>query len=77
VVTALNPILGYSTGAALVKEAIARDTTIREVALEKISQGELRHYSEDRLVTADEIEAALGDLRRLTEGGIVGGSAGG
>jgi fumarate hydratase, class II len=77
VVTALNPILGYSVGAALVKEAIARDTTIREVALEKINQGELRHYSEDRLVTADEIEAALGDLRRLTEGGIVGGSAGG
>jgi fumarate hydratase, class II len=77
VVTALNPIIGYSAGAALVKEAIARDITIREVALEKIHQGELRHINEDRLVTAEEVEAAFGDLRRLTEGGIVGGSAGG
>jgi fumarate hydratase, class II len=77
VVTALNPIIGYSTGAALVKEAIARDTTIREVALEKVHQGELRHFSEDRLVTAEEIESALSDLRRLTEGGIVGGSTAG
>jgi fumarate hydratase, class II len=77
VVTALNPILGYSTGAALVKEAIARDTTIREVALEKIHQGELRHVNEDRLVTAEEVESSLSDLRRLTEGGIVGGSPGG
>jgi aspartate ammonia-lyase len=77
VVTALNPILGYSTGAALVKEAIARDLTIREIALEKIKQGELRHVNEGRLVTLEEIEAALSDLRQLTEGGIVGGSSGG
>ena len=77
VVTALNPILGYSVGAALVKEAISRNTTIREIALEKIDQGELRHVNEDRLVTTEEVEAALSDLRRLTDGGIVGGSAGG
>ncbi len=77
VITALNPILGYSTGAALVKEAVARDTTILEVALEKINQGELRHVDEDRLVTAEEVEAAFSDLRRLTEGGIIGGSPGG
>jgi fumarate hydratase, class II len=77
VVTALNPIIGYSTGAVLVKEATARDTTIREIALEKIQQGELRYVNEDRLVTVEEVDAALSDLRRLTEGGIVGGSAGG
>ncbi len=32
---------------------------------------------EDRPVTVEEIESALSDLRRLTEGGIVGGSTGG
>jgi fumarate hydratase class II len=77
VVTALNPVIGYSQGAALVKEAIARNTAIREVALEKVRAGTLRHRDEDRPVTVDEIESALSDLRRLTEGGIVGGSVGG
>ncbi len=77
VVTALNPLIGYSQGAALVKEALARDAAIREVALEKARAGTLKHRDEDRLVTAEEIEAALSDLRRLTEGGIVGGSTGG
>ncbi len=60
----------------LVKEALARDTAIREVALEKVEAGKLKHRDGDRLVTAEEIEAALSDLRRLTEGGIVGGSVG-
>ena len=32
---------------------------------------------EDRAVTTAEIESALGDLRKLTEGGIVGGVSGG
>jgi fumarate hydratase class II len=72
VVTALNPLIGYSAGAALVKEALRRDVTLREVALEKIAAGALKHRDEDRPVTADEIDIALGDLRRLTEGGIVG-----
>ena len=36
VVTALNPLIGYSAGAALVKEALARNLTIQEVALEKV-----------------------------------------
>jgi fumarate hydratase class II len=76
VVTALNPLIGYSQGAALVKEALARDTAIREVALEKARGGKLKNRDGDRLVTSDEIEAALSDLRRLTEGGIVGGSGG-
>ena len=76
VVTALNPVIGYTQGAALVKEALARNIAIREVALEKVKAGKLKHRDEDRLVTTDEIEAALSDLRRLTEGGIVGGSTG-
>jgi fumarate hydratase, class II len=77
VVTALNPIIGYAAGAALVKEAIARNEAIRTVALEKVNNGELKHKDEDRPVTEAEIESALGNLRRLTEGGIIGGSAGG
>jgi fumarate hydratase, class II len=77
VVTALNPLIGYSVGAALVKEAIARDTTIQEVAVEKAQAGQLKHVEEDRLVTQDEIVSALSDLRRLTQGGLIGVSAGG
>jgi fumarate hydratase, class II len=71
VITALNPIIGYSTGAALVKEAIARESTIVEVVLEKIASDELRHIDEKRLVTKEEVEGALKDLRRLTEGGLI------
>jgi fumarate hydratase, class II len=77
VVTALNPVIGYSAGAVLVKEALARDLTIHELALEKANQGGLLHVNQNRPVTAEEIETALRDLRRLTEGGIVGGTTGG
>jgi fumarate hydratase class II len=77
VVTALNPVIGYSAGAALVKEALARNVTIREVALEKALSGELKHRDQDRNITPLEIETALNDLSRLTEGGILGISAGG
>jgi fumarate hydratase class II len=72
VVTALNPLIGYSQGAKLVKEALASNAAIRDVALEQAAGGKLKHRDEDRLVTTDEIEAALSDLRKLTDGGIVG-----
>jgi fumarate hydratase, class II len=77
VVTALNPVIGYSQGAALVKEALALNASIKELALEKARAGTLKHRDEDRTVTAAEIESALGDLRKLTEGGILGVSGGG
>lgn len=77
VVTALNPLIGYSAGAALVKEAIARNVTIQEVAVEKIRQGALKHRDEERLVTEEEVVETLGDLRKLTEGGIHGTGGGG
>jgi fumarate hydratase class II len=72
IVTVLNPVIGYEAGAALVKEALARDVTVREVALERAKNGELRHVEENRPVGVEEIEGALSDLRRLTEGGIIG-----
>jgi fumarate hydratase class II len=77
VVTALNPLIGYEQGAVLVKEALSRNLPIRVVALEKAAAGSLKHRDEDRLVTPAEIDAALEDLRKLTEGGIVGGMVGG
>jgi len=72
VVTALNPLIGYAAGAMLVKEALASNVTIRAVALEKAKSGSLIHVKEDRPVKPEEIESALNNLRRLTEGGLVG-----
>jgi fumarate hydratase class II len=71
VVTALNPLIGYAAGSELVKEALARGLTIREVALEKAGKGELEHREEERAVSEAEIRSALGDMRKLTEGGIL------
>ena len=71
VVTALNPLIGYAAGAGLVKEALARGQTVFEVARQRLERGELRHRDGSRSVTEAELEAALSDLRRLTEGGIV------
>jgi len=71
VVTALNPLIGYTAGAELVKEALAGGQTVFEVARRRVEKGELRHRDGSRLVTEAELEAALSDLRRLTEGGIV------
>ena len=66
VVTALNPLIGYSRGAELVKEAAARGLTIHAIAVEKVKDGTLKHIADGRAVTLEEIEAALGDLRGLT-----------
>lgn len=76
VVTALNPLIGYAAGANLVKEALASDITVRQLAISKAQAGELRHRDDGRPVSVAEIEAALRDMRRLTEGGIVGNIAG-
>jgi fumarate hydratase class II len=70
VVTALNPLIGYAEGAALVKTALARNTSIQEIAEEKAKAGQLKHIQENRPIKVEEIREALGDLRRLTEGGI-------
>jgi fumarate hydratase class II len=77
VVTALNPVIGYSAGAKLVKEALASNRTVRELAMEKAAAGALRHRDEARDVRPEEIQAALSDMRRLTEGGIYGSGSGG
>jgi fumarate hydratase class II len=71
-VTALNPVIGYLKGAEIAKAAMARNVTIREVALEKIQAGELVHKDGGKPVTIEEIDAVLGDIHKLTEGGIHG-----
>jgi fumarate hydratase class II len=71
VVTALNPLIGYAQGANLAKEAQARNLAVREVALEKARAGLLRHRESGVPLTEEEIENALGSLRRLTDGGLV------
>lgn len=72
IVTALNPLIGYDEGAKLVKESSERGLSIREIALEKAAADELRHKDDQRLITVEEIEGVLINLRDLTEGGIVG-----
>jgi fumarate hydratase class II len=69
---ALNPLIGYSASALLVKEATQRNVTIREVAYAKVAAGELLHIRDGRLITIDDIDLALKDLKHLTYGGIVG-----
>src|SRR6185369_4494512 len=70
IVTALNPLIGYAQGAQLVKESLSRNISIRELIMEKTKAGTLKHREDDRPVTMTEIEEVLGNLRRLTEGGI-------
>ncbi|HUS94386.1 MAG TPA: aspartate ammonia-lyase [Patescibacteria group bacterium] len=58
-VTALNPVIGYSRGAEVAKEAMHSGRTVREVVIEK------------GYLTADEADRLL-NVRSLTEGGIQG-----
>lgn len=75
IATALNPLIGYASAAALVKEALAADRSIRDVAREHAAAGRLASKEDPRRnVTVAEIDAALSDLRALTEGGIHGGA---
>ena len=57
IVTALNPVIGYETGAKIAKQAYAEGRLLKDVALEKTS------------LTAEELDRLL-DPRQLTEGGI-------
>ena len=77
VVTALNPLIGYSTGAALVKEALQRGLTVQAVAVEKAGKKELRHRDDGALVTVEELQAVFADLGKLTRGGLFSGGTGG
>ncbi|HEY3474481.1 MAG TPA: aspartate ammonia-lyase, partial [Anaerolineales bacterium] len=66
VITALNPVIGYAQGAALVKEALKKDMAIRDLAVERARAGLLKHRDNEHPVSVEEIEHALDDMRRLT-----------
>ena len=70
VATALNPIIGYLEAGELVKEAMKRNLSIRQIAAEKIEAQTLKHKDQDKLVTIQEIDQKLGDIYKLTQGGI-------
>ena len=71
VVTALNPLIGYSAGAELVKQAMAFKRSVRELAIEKAESGELRNVESGEVIRVEDVKHAFGNLYRLTEGGIV------
>jgi fumarate hydratase class II len=56
-VTALNPVIGYSKGAEVAKEAMSTGRTIKDIVVEK------------GYLTAEEADRVL-NARRMTEGGI-------
>ncbi len=64
IATALNPVIGYEKGAAVVKKAIAENRSIREIVVE------LGYMS-------DEEAAHALDARAMTEGGITETPSGG
>jgi fumarate hydratase class II len=70
IATALNPLIGYAAAAELVKQAVRQDRSIRELALEQAATGKLMQKDGQRPVTAEEIDSALGNLRRMTDGGL-------
>ena len=70
-VTALNPLIGYQVGAGLVKESIARNMTIRELALEKVKNGLLINKNTQQPLQESDILNIFSDLRKFTEGGIL------
>jgi fumarate hydratase class II len=70
VATALNPLIGYLEAGELVKLAMKQNVSIRQIATERIKDGTLKHKDEDRLITIDEVDKTIGNLRNLTNGGI-------
>ena len=58
-------------GAEIVKAATREGRSVKDVAMEMASRGELMDRNEDRHVDPDEIETALHDIGRLTRGGLI------
>ena len=71
VATALTPLIGYAAAAEIVKAAGAKRISIREEAGGRIAAGHLVHREDPgRKVNLEELDAVLGDLRRMTNGGL-------
>ncbi len=59
VVTALNPHIGYDKGAVAAKEAFASGRNVRDIVIEK------------GWLSAEQVDELL-DIKRMTEGGVIG-----
>jgi aspartate ammonia-lyase len=70
IVTALNPLIGYTAGAALVKEALEKDVSVKQIALQHVSADDLLNVANGNSVTEPEILEALENVAALTNGGI-------
>jgi fumarate hydratase class II len=71
IVTALNPLIGYEAGAKLVKEAVHLDKSVKQIALEQVSCGQLINLKTGKPVSEQELLAALDNLLAMTNGGII------
>lgn len=71
IITALNPLIGYTAAAALAKEALQTDCSVKELALQRAEQGQLIHRIEQRPLLSAEVHAALDNLYQMSEGGII------
>lgn len=76
IVTALNPLIGYLEGAKIAKEAMRRNMSVRDVAAELIARGDLKSKDTGRQVSLADVDAVLGDLYSMTEGGVHGPAGG-
>jgi fumarate hydratase class II len=70
IVTALNPLIGYAAGVSLVKEALQKDQSVKQIALQHADTGDLINVSTGNPVTEPEILKALENIAALTDGGI-------
>jgi fumarate hydratase class II len=71
IITALNPLIGYDAASTLAKDAVTQGITVLELARYKAEQGTLCHRDTQEPLTADDVDRALKNLRRLTEGGLI------
>ena len=55
IITALNPLIGYTAGAELVRQALETNQSILELARQKALHGELKHRDSQKTVTVQEI----------------------
>jgi len=71
IITALTPMIGYHGAAELVRYSNSQKVPIRQAVFQYLKQGKLIHISENRLLTIEEVERALSQYRKMTEGGII------
>ena len=70
IITAITPMIGYQSGSELVNYAVNNHITIREAVFQFLQEGRIRHIESGKPLTMEEIDQALHQIRKMTEGGI-------